>query len=247
MCTISWFSATDGYHVFFNRDEQKTRPKARIPALIPFACTQAIMPVDPQGGGTWCAVNSKGFTYALLNYYQGRLPKGKLTSRGQIVARCAEFASINEAKSYVRSLNHAKYAPFSLLLFSPLGGASDSVDMLRWTGQRFEETQQCSPLVSSAINYENVLATRLSVYREYLSASASSAQSCSLGTECHRRIHASHDPNASSISICMHREDAQTVSFSQISVLSSEISYFYTDGPPCETPTNPPLMLGRSQ
>ena len=67
MCTISWFVSSQGYSVFFNRDEAKVRPKARPPQILTLNGVSSIMPIDPQGEGTWCFANEYGLTVALLN------------------------------------------------------------------------------------------------------------------------------------------------------------------------------------
>ena len=68
MCTLTYLLNDFGDELFFNRDEQRSR----LPTIPPkFNQTRnAIYPVDPQGEGTWLAVNQQGLTLALLNYYQ---------------------------------------------------------------------------------------------------------------------------------------------------------------------------------
>jgi hypothetical protein len=48
-----------------------------------------------------------------------------------------------------------------------------------------------------------------------------------------RAFHACHGTAASAYSPCMHRPDAQTVSFSQIQVSQDEISFLYSPAAPC--------------
>ncbi len=243
MCTISWFISSGGYRVFFNRDEQVTRPKATPPKVLIENDISTIMPIDPQGGGTWCAVNEYGLTFALLNFYQGRLPKGRLISRGKLVRACAGFRRAEHGHKYVRELNLAKYAPFSLLCFAPrsevvgsnntrnkpLQGAA-RVTMMRWTGRELIETEQSCPLISSAVRYDEVYESRLTVYKTIFDGKSTESKT----VEDYQELHASHLPGRSSHSICMHREDAQTVSFSQIEVTDNDVQFFYSDGPPCE-------------
>ncbi len=243
MCTISWFISSAGYRVFFNRDEQVTRPKAIPPKVFIENDVSTIMPVDPQGGGTWCAVNEYGFTFALLNFYQGRFPKGRLISRGKLVRACAGFRRAEHAYKYLRELNLVKYAPFSLLCFTPCSDAVDSnnilnkqlqetarVTMMRWTGKELIETEQNCPLISSAVRYDEVYESRLMVYKSIFEGKSTENKT----VEDYQELHASHLPGRSSHSICMHRDDAQTVSFSQIEVTNKDVQFFYSDGPPCE-------------
>ncbi len=253
MCTISWLFSSSGYHVFFNRDEQKTRPLAIPPSIRMENETQTIMPIDPKGNGTWCAVNEYGFTFALLNFYQGRLPKGRLNSRGKLVKACAGFDSIDNAISYLNSQNHAKIAPYSLLCFSPsnhgessaLSSLKAGVRMIRWDGKILTdtgiETGQEGPLMSSSVNYEQVFASRLTVYREIITSKSDSENLVSDFL----RLHASHSPERSAHSICMHRDEAHTVSFSHIEVGLSEVNFSYANGAPCEATVEKVASLKR--
>ncbi|WP_086932772.1 NRDE family protein [Agarilytica rhodophyticola] len=240
MCTVSWLVADTGYHVFFNRDEQKTRAAAIPPKVIQDSDIRAVMPIDPVGQGTWCASNENGLTFALLNFYQGRWPKGRLISRGQIVRDCAACASIDEARELVSNLNLSKYAPFSLLLFSPEQEIDNGVAMLRWNGRQLEEILQKSPLISSSVRYDEVFAARMSVYRDMIGDGAEQTEDSFLA------MHASHFPSKSALSMCMHREDAQTVSFSHIHVCADTVCYRYSDGPLCNTSLDKGLALVRA-
>jgi hypothetical protein len=47
-------------------------------------------------------------------------------------------------------------------------------------------------------------------------------------------FHASHATAPDAYSPCMHRSDAETVSFSRIQVTDSDIAFFYSPGPPCQ-------------
>ncbi len=254
MCTISWLLSSSSYHVFFNRDEQRARPFAIPPCIKVENEIQAIMPIDPKGSGTWCAVNEYGFTFALLNFYQGRLPKGRLISRGKLVRACAGFDSIDKALVYLRSQHHAKIAPYSLLCFSPSSqknrsGQSPSnpiVRMIRWDGKSLTDTEEVGqegPLMSSSVNYEQVFASRLNVYQEIIGSKTNSKSQLSDFF----RFHASHVPKRSAQSICMHRDEAHTVSFSHVEVGLSEINYSYANGAPCKTPVENLATLKRIQ
>lgn len=289
MCTLSWILDQNGYDVFFNRDEQRSRPQALTPQIFslirPSPSKQplnqhvrAVMPTDPQGGGTWLAVNEFGWTFALLNYYQGRLPKGALRSRGQIVKDLALVQGRSEIDDYFESLNLNRYAPFSLIFFAPekhvpqkvlrddgpLSKIGDEgVNMIRWTGKELLFLEQSSPIFSSAVKFDEVTSSRHSFVESELNrfsvkelGSESSEEERCLGLQEGERakrnqdnvtaninIHKSHEPSRSAFSICMHRDDAKTVSFSHIRVDASSVNFSYTDGAPCETEANPSVLL----
>lgn len=241
MCTISWIFGNHGYRLFFNRDEQLTRPRADPPQQLLIKGTRALMPIDPAGGGSWCAVNEHGVGYALLNFYQGRWPKGRLRSRGQIVKHCSGFADIMDAQAYVADLDLHKFAPFSLLCFSPEVAATP-ISMLRWDGRKLTESQQASPLISSALRYQEVFSSRIQVYREIIGDPVRP----DISEQSFLALHSSHAPTRSALSVCMHRDDAQTVSFSKVTVDSERILYHYADGPPCHTPIKVYSELARA-
>ena len=239
MCTISWLKHEKGIDVFFNRDEGKKRSLAELPRVRQASDVKAIYPIDPDGGGTWCAVNEHGVTLALLNFYQGRTPKGRLNSRGSIIKGAASMKSVSQVKQFVESLELQKYAPFSLLIFSPESGeAGNTIPMMRWTGKQLEISEHESPLISSAFKYEDVRDRRLQTYAEFLSGNVSEDD--------HIAFHKSHIPSACAYSVCMHREDASTVSFSHVKIGSEKVAYQYYDGSPCGVETPVVVELQRS-
>lgn len=245
MCTLSWWVGEGHYSVFFNRDESRERPRALAPAIFHHAGRSSIMPVDPQGGGSWLAVNTSGLTFALLNYYQGRLPKGRLQSRGQIVKALANCETMEEVQAWLAEQNLQKFAPFSLLVFSPellkKKNIVPAVPLYLWDGKNFKFDCEGvrGPYFSSAVNYDEVTAIRLKVYDELIN------QKTKVSVEDFIAFHRSHLPKRSRYSICMHRDDAQTVSFSRVDVSQTEVQFFYCDGSPCEAPLQAPLSLHR--
>lgn len=234
MCTLSWISTPTAYHLFFNRDETRTRPLAHPPSIFEYAKgLKALMPIDPVGGGSWLSVNQHGVSLALLNLYQGSTPPGQLESRGRLLKDCADVTNYAELLERVEQRSLACVAPFSLLYFdvdtlnkSPHATAC----LLRWDGELLTSLSQFSPLISSAFNYDAVLQSRLHVFSE---AGLNECEDLSTKVVKAHRIHASHQPSRSAYSVCMHREDAHTVSFTQVSVEQNQVGMTYHDGPPC--------------
>lgn len=203
------------------------------------------MPVDPQGGGSWLAVNASGLTFALLNYYQGKLPKGRLQSRGHIVRELAGCTNIVGVETWLRAQNLQKFAPFSLLVFSPelfsQNFFSPAVPLYLWDGKKlkFDREGVPGPYFSSAVGFASVCETRTAIYNELVNAKSK------ISIDDFVFFHKSHLPEKSRYSICMHREDAQTVSFSRVEVSTMDIQFYYSDGAPCEAPLQQPLGLKR--
>jgi len=171
MCTASWFFHSQGYHLFFNRDEKQTRSRALPPSTVPTASGSVIMPIDPDGGGTWIGVNSSGWTYALLNNYQGQIPDGKLTSRGSIVSRVLQYRSIEQIAPLLGSLPLMEFAPFSLLCLAPPQTPisdkpeeqNDDGNVLRWNwdGQRLQRAVAHRLLTSSSRHFDLAQQSRM--------------------------------------------------------------------------------------
>lgn len=95
MCSVTWSLSDTGYQVFFNRDEQRSRALALPPAIYDRQGVAVMMPLDPQGQGSWISLNQFGLSLCLLNNYQGRVPDGTLISRGLLLKSLAGSSSID--------------------------------------------------------------------------------------------------------------------------------------------------------
>jgi len=243
MCTISWLYQSNRYHVFFNRDEQLTRANAQPPHYFSAdnSDTDFIMPIDPVGGGSWLSTNGRGLSIALLNYYQGRIPKGPLRSRGKIVTSLAGLATRKQMESALSAIPLHRYAPFSLLIFEPVKPDNHSkvveiaVPLWCWDGQHLGQQLQYSPLISSGKLFEQVHASRLAIYRQKFERKlGGKREERGYGVADFYALHRDHGAGPSALSICMHRADAATVSFSHVEVGVSDTVFRYWQGPSCE-------------
>lgn len=77
----------------------------------------ALMPIDPQSGGTWIAVNDAGVVFVVLNSNSGRARPAGDISRGTIIPAIVEAATVSDALVRAQTLQVQRYAPFRLLLF----------------------------------------------------------------------------------------------------------------------------------
>lgn len=227
MCTASWILEPTGYHVFFNRDEQKGRATALPPQR--FAAqddTAFLMPIDPVGNGSWIATNEFGLTLCLLNFYQGETPKGELISRGQLVKSFAHYDSAEKLISDFEKLSYQEYAPFTLVVFdAQLTAFQGHVRALQWDGKTLVDSLALPPLISSAVDAENVRHAR----RQLFAACNQKEESLNARLA----FHHSHDPEKGHFSPCMHRDDAHTVSFTHIAVTNQSVEINYQEGSPC--------------
>ncbi|GAB3487363.1 NRDE family protein [Marinomonas epiphytica] len=235
MCSVSWLIDSSGYQIFFNRDEQKTRGLALPPQYLDIDGTEVLMPIDPVGKGSWISTNEHGLSLCLLNNYQGQVPSGKLISRGQLLRDLSNASGIKEVERRFKELNLACFAPFTLLAFAPnLGRGSELVWAFEWDGKAFSIGVTQAPKFSSGVELEIVTEYRQQVY-----------QKCEKNTEAHLAFHRQHHPSQSHLSVCMHRQDAQTVSFTNIKVTQNQQEMIYVAGAPCENLSSKNLHQNR--
>ncbi len=221
MCTLSWLYTPAGCEIFFNRDEQRARADA-LPLTVK---NGAAYPVDPQGGGTWIGANASGLAFALLNFYQGCLPNGKdgkvskLISRGAIITRLVKCESLCDVKMTFEVFDLTQFAPFSLCVFTPI-----SQVLWQWTGSKLHiDPTIVSPMTSSSVHFDEVHASRL---HEYARLPAITRQSLF-------EYHTRHQPEKSYKSVCMHRRDAKSVSFTHINLQPNQAVMRYHNHSPC--------------
>ena len=237
MCTATWIISNNGYELFFNRDELKTRLTAVPPIMAVVNRIRYISPVDADAGGTWIAVNEFGFAACLLNYYRqnaGGVDPIQPVSRGHIIYLALSSRTADQALERLGEEDLNRYRPFSLLLFTP----GTWPMRLRWKGSGDPEIAETPsmPQSSSSFQTESVVSARKQLQMQQYSASESSTL---------LRYHRSHEPEKGPFSVCMHREDAETQSFSHISVNPRRVGFSYTPGSPCKTPSTPWIMLQR--
>ncbi len=219
MCTASWLIHPDGYDLLFNRDELRTRPIALPPRRGERSGVRFLAPKDPQGGGTWIAANEAGLCLFLLNRRPDREPRAPQASRGLIVSELIDATDLAAVARRVGDLDLAHYRPFTLGAFAP----GEAPRVFAWTGEALEEVDAKPPLVSSSVGDESLFAERRATY-------PSPPQTV-------RKLLAyqrGHGSGPSAASVCMHREDAQTVSFSRVRVTADRVRLGYSPGSPCE-------------
>ncbi len=225
MCTLTWIGSAGRWEIFFNRDEQRTRPPGLAPALEQRAGVSWLAPRDPLGGGTWISVNHHGLVLALMNGAQEPKPSSQ-RSRGLLVDALASCGSMQEVRRHLSDGPLECYAPFVLVIFDsgelPLSAS--------WNGLGLDLRHVAEadlPLSSSSTDPEGA---RLARRRTFLD---SLARNRKLDTDFLTDFHASHSPEPSARSTCMHREDAQTVSFTRVRVRADVVEMGHSAGPLC--------------
>ena len=217
MCTVSWLVDNNDYHVFFNRDEQRTRSLALSPQQFTINNTETLMPIDPDGNGTWISTNEFGLSLCLLNYYQDTSPQGPLVSRGLLVKALSAQKTIQEAHQAMLQSTLNDYASFSLLAFGYDVHGQFEQQTWQWSGKQLTQIQLKSPFTSSSVEFEQVSSSRLAL---------ANVADVAL-------YHQSHQPEKSHLSACMHRIDAKSVSLSHIHVNQQQSFFHYKNASPC--------------
>jgi len=218
MCTLTYLINSYGYQLFFNRDEQRSRPIAIAPVYDPQY--HAIFPIDPLGQGTWLAVHEQGYSLALLNNYQAaeHLSVPNKISRGQIILALLE--SSLAPQDAILQLDLQRYSPFQLVIFpAGLSRAFPVVLQFKYDGKQLTQSMPTLPITSSSIDITLVLTKRQDKYQQVVGTQPSLASL--------KQYHYSTEALTHQ-SVNMSRADASTVSISHIDV-SSKIVFNYHD------------------
>ncbi|NIM02474.1 MAG: hypothetical protein GTN89_16980 [Acidobacteria bacterium] len=241
---MSWLRDEDGYDLFFNRDEKRSRLRAEPPEVRSIGTTSVLAPRDGEAGGSWIAANEHGVSLALLNGYLGAdvaaaPAAGEWTSRGKLVMDLADCATAGEAAERLQGHDLTSFRSFHLAAFDP-----GSSLLLSWSDGSLEcstDDSFSAPLISSSFNYEEVAESRRSLYREFSEAAGMHPVEAALA------YHRSHRPARGPYSACMHREDARTISFTWVRVDADRVRMRYAPDSPCRGwPPGPALELNRA-
>jgi hypothetical protein len=223
MCTLSFVPIADGYLVAMNRDEKLARPPASAPVIKEINGVQSMYPVDVEGG-TWIAASSDGTTWALLN--RNSSLERMRRSRGEVIMNVLKNAgSVDRPKLDSELLEDV--LPFRLVRFSL---KSRSVLEWIWDGQccaSIVHPWRTNHWFSSGESDELALSIRGKT------VSAFRALKPEESPEWLRELHGSHEPERGAFSMCVHRSDARTVSYTEISISQNCVTMDYVDCSPC--------------
>ncbi len=225
MCTVSWIYQDQGYHLFCNRDEKHTRRPALKPQLLSRGGMRFMAPIDGDFGGTWIAVNELGLSLALLN--RGPASPAQL-SRGLLIMNLIAAPTLPDLTERFAASDLSDFAPFTLLGLAPGLPAA----LLTWDGRiasNVADADSQMPLVSSSVDPEACEAQRRATLESIRAKSPELRPGALLA------FHRSHWPAPSAHSVCMHRDDAQTVSFTWVTVDGAGANMYYAAGSPCRS------------
>lgn len=235
MCTLSWLESETQLEIFFNRDERDTRGP-ELPPRIEFSQgTRFIAPRDSDQGGTWVGVNEHGLVGGLLNGYRaGDLELIDARSRGSLVVDAMAYADSESAVSALRGSDLSRFRSFVLALLRP--GRAPIV--AEWDRVRLvvdEDASRRWPLISSSVAGPEVDVARRAVFHSLV---APTSEDLVLA-------HRSHLNGPSAYSVCMHRADGRTRSFTRIAVDSNGVRLTWSPDSPCTESKPTSLELPR--
>jgi hypothetical protein len=194
-----------------------------------------ISPTDADAGGTWIAANHFGVTVCLLNHYQFEQIKTykQWTSRGEIVRQFASTRSPGLAAAQFHGLELEDYRAFRMFIIDRSGANCLCV----WDGHSARVEQNVvTPKSSSSVDARHVKQLRKQLFADMELAT-------SMDTQQYLKFHASHLPSKSKESVCMHRDDANTVSLSYVNATADRIEFSYADGAPCVAGLQTPISI----
>ena len=237
MCTLSFIPKGDGFLVGMNRDELLSRGAAEQPCLHEINGTKAVFPLDIEGG-TWIAATETGNCFALLNRNGGDRSQ-KQRSRGEIVKRVLGSGGFPEVASVLNQIDLTQYLPFRLV---GLSSTARQASEWTWDGQQLAiitHGWQPRHWFSSGASDERATNSRGRVFDGAWKEPAAG------NSEWLRRIHRSHGELAGAFSVCVHRDDASSVSYSEVLVDQSRVSMSYRPGSPCQNAPMSEIVISR--
>lgn len=227
MCSVTFWPKHGGYLLAMNRDENLTRVSGLVPARIVVGSRTVVHPREPNGG-TWISVNDLGVGVALVNWYaiSAQAPP-PTTSRGDVVLAMRDCSEIDEAADRLGRLPLQRMNPFRLISLFPRESAAcewrwDLRDLVfvrhhwlpgQWLSSGHDETTA-----------QRIRSATFSLMRAETDAGS---------LPWLRRLHASHGSERGPFSICMHRADAATVSYTEVDVAGSSVAMRHRQGSPC--------------
>ncbi|HEV8148665.1 MAG TPA: NRDE family protein [Gemmatimonadales bacterium] len=240
MCTLSWVPLPGGYALAMNRDEQLTRSAGTPPALREVNRIPVICPTDAAAGGSWIAANALGHSLALLNRFEDTPhdPAGAFVSRGLLLLELAGAPGPDSIGAALAGRALRPYRPFTLASLVP----GSRPRLYEWSGQELTSSEVGEPgllRASSGTAQAAAARERAAVFAQ------AAAQHGGFTAELLGELHRSHLPVRGAVSICVHRDDAKTVSFSLITVALDAVSFRQLEGSPCRSERVSELCLPR--
>ena len=227
MCTLSFIPKPGGYLLGMNRDERLSRPPALPPQYIAEAALPCLYPQEPEGG-TWIGANAAGTAFVILNWNISVDRSLQRVSRGTLIPRLLDSRDAVSTGRQLEQFDLAGILPFRLVGIFP--GAQE-VREWRWNMQALSSHGHgwlANHWFSSGASDD------LAEFHRGLAARAAWQAANAGAIEWLRALHRSHAPARGPFSLCAHREDAGSVSYTEIACLNGSLEMSYHPGSPCE-------------
>lgn len=223
MCTLTVIRPREAgvrLRVLFNRDEQRSRPRALPPKWVELADRRALMPIDPQSGGTWIGVNDAGLIACLLNAnLNAQREWGARASRGRIVPTVLHAADLASARERAAAIDPAAFPPCTLVLIDATGLVRFSSDGDCWTIDESGANHAPFFVTSSGLGDALVEPPRRELFERLL-------RDESHPLIAQARLHEHQWPDRRHLSVNMSRADARTVCRTRVDVGTAPESAF---------------------
>lgn len=255
MCTVTFVPLVDGGYVLTtNRDESHRRAPAKPPTVRSVGGRSVLAPTDADAGGTWVAADEAGRTVCLLN---GDGPAGGVLpddppSRGLLVWELMQDPSHDGVRSRVQhdvDAGDFRYRPFKLVVVEPGSGRRPPRLLLAgWDAAElsFGEAEGPSVAISSTFERLDVTARRTAAWEAFLAEGPEPGPGLPGALAAFHAGHEGNDPQGDAYSVCVHRNDARTVSRTMVCVEPGGVRLEYQAGWPCESGPVVTVHLQRS-
>jgi len=230
MCTVTFLACKHGYALGMNRDEKKSRAAGLPPRLHELGGRKVLAPTEASGG-MWISLNDAGVCCALINWHSvTRRADQPAASRGEVVRAAAAADDEAAVRAALKACELARTNPFRLITIVPEERA-----IMEWRWDLRELAEQRHPWetrqwISSGFDEARAQVVRSAAFQARLAA----ANDGSVDENFLRALHASHEPERGPFSTCMHREDARTVSYTEVTVRLGAGSMRHAPGSLCE-------------
>jgi hypothetical protein len=239
MCTVTFIARKKGYALAMNRDEKLSRVAGRPPTKRIIDGRTVLFPSEP-GGGTWIALNDSNTTLALINWYSIRAKiDGEAASRGEVVRAAGPASTPDLVDAALAQMTLKKTNPFRLI-----GVFSNTREVAEWRWdlkKLVRKNHQWEPHQWISSGFDEPTAQRVRSNRFKQALRHTSAGSL----KWLRRLHRSHLPQAGPFSTCMHRDDAATVSYTEVAISPQGAMMRHRAGAPCQDAAFCVHKLGR--
>jgi hypothetical protein len=221
MCTLTYLPTRAGFLFTSNRDEDSAREQAIFPGFARSASGRLLMPLDPQGGGTWILACENGEAACLLNgafvNHHRKPPYRK--SRGRVIVESFDYHGVD---AFLQDYDFEQIEPFTLVRVS----RERQLHEIRWDGHRLfhQQVHADIPHIWSSVTLydEPMRAKRKQWFEEWLAREPDFT-----GPDI-RSFHLHGGEGDPEVDFRMTRSGGlQTLSLTCLEVQQAEVSFFY--------------------